>query len=172
MFDFVNVKDQMPDDGAEVEVLRTVGYFAPTGYCRYSIERTIFSNGMFVCDMVSTGHVQLWRPADFTGEVATANDYPGLKALFAEDKQNSAEACHAAEELAPCPFCGAAPTCVDLAGWEVYCRNCGASGPTVFAGTTNETTLRADAIETWNKRANASFTGSDAAGGRSGGSDS
>ena len=56
-------------------------------------------------------------------------------------------------ELRECPFCGSEPVCQDLGGWEVYCRNCGASGPTVFHGTTNETTLRADSILTWNRRA-------------------
>ena len=56
-------------------------------------------------------------------------------------------------ELRECPFCGSEPVCQDFGGWEVYCRNCGASGPTVFHGTTNETTLRADAILTWNRRA-------------------
>jgi len=58
------------------------------------------------------------------------------------------------DRLIPCPFCGSEPLCLEMGGWEVFCKTCGASGPTFILGTKNETTSRADAILTWNTRAN------------------
>lgn len=90
MLDFIDVKDRIPEDGAEVEVLRGVGAFMSSGYCRYAIERTTVFRGMFYCDMVSTGQVLFWRPADFPGPVVTGNEYPGLRALFDEEEDDAA----------------------------------------------------------------------------------
>lgn len=84
MLDFIDVSERMPEDGAEVEVLREVGYHGPAGYCRFKIERTTVWGSKFVCDLTSAGSVLFWRPADHPGPVATKDDYPGLQDLDAE----------------------------------------------------------------------------------------
>jgi len=58
------------------------------------------------------------------------------------------------DHLIPCPFCGSEPSCLEMGGWEVFCKNCGSSGPTVIPGTKTETTSRAGAISAWNTRVN------------------
>lgn len=85
MHDFVSVKDRLPEGGQECEVLRDYGMNYTTG-CRFGIERTKYSTtGLrgFLCDAVSTGHVTHWRPAE-SMNVASMDDYPGLRGLFAE----------------------------------------------------------------------------------------
>lgn len=72
MHDFVSVKDQLPENGQEVEVLRDFGRMvANHGHaafgCRFGIERTRFGGcgvASFDCDMVSTGCVTHWRPVE------------------------------------------------------------------------------------------------------------
>lgn len=70
MLDFVDVKDRLPKDGQEVEVLREIGYYSPTGYCRYAVGRTTHrGRGAFLCDISSTGIVRAWRPAEGVREI-------------------------------------------------------------------------------------------------------
>lgn len=89
MHDFVSVAERRPDPGQDVEVLRDYGCVVMnnghTAYgCRFGIERTRFDGGlMFVCDMISTGHVTHWRPAESL-QVATVDNYPGLRDLLPE----------------------------------------------------------------------------------------
>lgn len=63
--DFVLVSSELPEAGQEVEVIRNVYYHGVSGYMRYCIERTThLSSGVFTCDVVSTGAVVAWRPAE------------------------------------------------------------------------------------------------------------
>lgn len=87
MHDFVSIKDRLPEAGQEVEAMRDYGAVVLNGGhhacgCRFGIERTRYEKG-FVCDMISTGHVSHWRPAG-SMQVATADDYPGLRNLLAD----------------------------------------------------------------------------------------
>lgn len=59
----------------------------------------------------------------------------------------------------PCPFCGGTPEVVDLCGWEILCRDCGAS----MCDTDDAS--REGAIAAWNRRTPIVSEASSASGG-------
>lgn len=85
MLDFVLVSDSLPEYGQQVEVIRDVYYHGASGYMRYSIERTVYTeDGLFMCDMISCGQVVSWRPAEPWCEPST-NDYAALLAAIEDE---------------------------------------------------------------------------------------
>lgn len=86
LLDFVLVSNRLPEDGQEVEVIRDVYYHGASGYMRYSIERTVYTeDGLFMCDMVSTGQVVAWRPAEPWSDPSSESYAKLMKVFTAED---------------------------------------------------------------------------------------